>query len=193
MIGISVVFALKLPSVLSGNGFEYKGEYNETRKLLEDEFGQAKSSIILVFQRDSTVNETAWNQYIHETFEDLKKFDGAKSITTPFDREGMIKDEFAYGLLSFDKKAEDLGKEIDQLNKILKNKQGLKVTMTGEPMIVQDLNIASQEDLAKAEMIGLPIALLVLVLAFRGINCGLYSDCYRCCIDLDYHGSSFLL
>ncbi len=169
MIGISVVFALKLPSVLSGNGFEYKGEYNETRKLLEDEFGQAKSSIILVFQRDSTVNETAWNQYIHETFEDLKKFDGAKSITTPFDREGMIKDEFAYGLLSFDKKAEDLGKEIDQLNKILKNKQGLKVTMTGEPIIVQDLNIASQEDLAKAEMIGLPIALLVLVLAFGGL------------------------
>lgn len=35
LIGISGVFALKLPSVLSGNGFEYKGEYNETRKLLE--------------------------------------------------------------------------------------------------------------------------------------------------------------
>lgn len=169
VIGISMVFALKLPSVLSGNGFEYNGEYNETRKLLENEFGQAKSSIILVFQRDSTVNQKEWHQYINATIEDLKQFDGAKSITTPFDREGMIKEEFAYGLLTFDKKAEDLGKEIDQLNTILKNKQGLKVTMTGEPIIVQDLNIASQEDLAKAEMIGLPIALLVLVLAFGGL------------------------
>ncbi|MEH7254063.1 MMPL family transporter [Neobacillus niacini] len=169
VIGISMVFALKLPSVLSGNGFEYNGEYNETRNLLENEFGQAKSSIILVFQRDSTVNQKEWHQYINATIEDLKQFDGAKSITTPFDREGMIKEEFAYGLLTFDKKAEDLGKEIDQLNTILKNKQGLKVTMTGEPIIVQDLNIASQEDLAKAEMIGLPIALLVLVLAFGGL------------------------
>ena len=169
IIAISVVFALKLPSVLSGNGFEYKGEYMETRKLLEDDFGQATSSIILVFQRESTVSDLAWNHFIQETFENLKKFDGAKQITTPFDRDGMIKDKIAYGLLSFDKKAEDLGKEIDQLRKILKSKTGLTVTMTGEPIIVQDLNIASQEDLAKAEMIGLPIALLVLVLAFGGL------------------------
>jgi putative drug exporter of the RND superfamily len=169
IIALSVVFALKLPSVLSGNGFEYKGEYNETRMLLEKEFGHAKSSIILVFERKSTVNDRDWNQYIKGTFEDLKNFDGAKSVTSPFDREGMIKDEVAYGVLAFDKKAEDLSTEINQLNKILKNKKGLTVTMTGEPIIVQDLNLASQEDLAKAEMIGLPIALLVLVLAFGGL------------------------
>ncbi|MEH7494885.1 MMPL family transporter [Neobacillus niacini] len=169
IIGISGFFALKLPSVLSGNGFEYKGEYNETRKLLEKDFGQAKSSIILVFQRESSVSDNDWNQYIQTTFKDLKEFDGAKSITTPYDRDGMIKGDYAYGLLSFDKSAEGLSDEIHQLNKILKNKKGLKVMMTGEPIIVQDLNIASQEDLAKAEMIGLPIALIVLVLAFGGL------------------------
>lgn len=169
IIGISGVFALKLPSVLSGNGFEYKGEYNETRKLLEKDFGQTKSSIILVFQRESSVSEDDWNQFIQTAFEDLKEFDGAKSITTPYDRDGMIKEDYAYGLLSFDKSAEGLSDEIHQLNEILKNKEGLKVTMTGEPIIVQDLNIASQEDLAKAEMIGLPIALMVLVLAFGGL------------------------
>ncbi|MEH7179644.1 MMPL family transporter [Neobacillus vireti] len=169
LIGLSVVFALKLPAVLSGNGFEYKGEYNETRMLLEEEFGQAKSSIILVFEKEQTVNKTDWNQFINDTFEKLKEFDGAKSITSPLDRDGMMKGEIAYGLIAFDKKAEDLEEEIDQLKKILKNKQGLSVTMTGEPIIVQDLNIASQEDLAKAEMIGLPIALIVLVLAFGGL------------------------
>ncbi|MFP7295634.1 MMPL family transporter [Neobacillus niacini] len=169
IITTSVVFALKLPSVLSGNGFEYKGEYNETRTLLEEEFGQAKSSIILVFERERSINDTDWHQYIRGTFEGLKNFDGAKSITSPFDRDGMIKEEVAYGLLAFEKKAENLGDEIEQLKKLLKNKQGLTVTMTGEPIIVQDLNIASQEDLAKAEMIGLPIALLVLVLAFGGL------------------------
>jgi putative drug exporter of the RND superfamily len=169
IIGISGIFALKLPSVLSGNGFEYNGEYNETRKLLEKDFGQAKSSIILVFQKENSVTDENWNQFIQAAFDDLKEFDSAKSITTPYDRDGMIKDNYAYGLLSFDKSAESLSDEIDELNKILKNKKGLKVTMTGEPIIVQDLNIASQEDLAKAEMIGLPIALIVLVLAFGGL------------------------
>nr|WP_207627629.1 MMPL family transporter [Neobacillus sp. MM2021_6] len=162
-------FALKLPSVLSGNGFEYKGEYAATRKVMENNFGQAKSSIILVFEKKQTVSEDRFRTFIEETFEKLADFNGAKQIITPFEREGMIKGQYAYGLLTFNKKAESLGNEIEQLNGLLKNKQGLKVTMTGEPIIVQDLNVASQEDLAKAEMIGLPIALVVLIFAFGGL------------------------
>lgn len=169
IIGLSVVFALRLPSVLSGNGFEYKGEYNATRMLLEEDFGHAKSSIILVFEKEKMISDHEWKKFIQATFDNLKEFNSAKSITSPFERDGMINDDYAYGLLTFDKNAEDLSNEIEQLNKILKNKKGLKVTMTGEPIIVHDLNIASQEDLAKAEMIGLPIALIVLILAFGGL------------------------
>ncbi|GHI00536.1 MMPL family transporter [Neobacillus kokaensis] len=162
-------FALRLPSVLSGNGFEYKGEYNETRKILEKEFGQPKSSIILVFEKDRNVSSEKFTAYIKDTFNNLKGFDAAEKMTSPLDRPGMVKENYAYGLIAFDKKAESLGKEIDQLHTKLKNKDGLKVTMTGEPVIVKDLNSASQEDLAKAEMIGLPIALIVLILAFGSI------------------------
>jgi RND superfamily putative drug exporter len=162
-------FALKLPSVLSGNGFEYKGDYNETRKILEKDFGQAKSSIILFFEKDKAVSDKNFKNFIDGTFEKLTDFDGAEKIISPYERDGMIKDQYAYGILTFNKNAENLGKEIAELKDLLKDKQGLKVTMTGEPIIVQDLNAASQEDLAKAEMIGLPIALVVLVLAFGSL------------------------
>lgn len=161
-------FALRLPSVLSGNGFEYNGEYNQTKKSLEKDFGQPKSTIILLFQKDRSTASDEWKNYIQETFTALKHFKGAKTVTTPFDQQGMIKGNNAYGLLTFAKDSESLGKEISQLKKLLKDKPGMKVTMTGEPIIVQDLNKASQEDLAKAEMIGLPIALIVLILAFGG-------------------------
>jgi RND superfamily putative drug exporter len=163
------VFALKLPNVLSGNGFEYQGEYNQTKKILENDFGQPKSSIILLFHRDKMIKEIEWEKYIGDTFKHLTRFDDVNTITTPFDREGMIKGSYAYGLLTFNKGSENLGKEISQLQQKLKNKHGLTVTMTGEPVIVQDLNQASQEDLAKAEMIGLPIALLVLILSFGSV------------------------
>ncbi|ETI67641.1 MMPL family transporter [Neobacillus vireti] len=163
------IFALKLPSVLGGNGFEYKGDYNETRKILEKDFGQAKSSIILVFEKDKAVSDMNFKNFIDGTFKKLTDFDGAEKIISPYERDGMIKDHYAYGILTFNKNAEGLGKEIAELKDLLKNKQGLKVTMTGEPIIVQDLNAASQEDLAKAEMIGLPIALVVLVLAFGSL------------------------
>jgi putative drug exporter of the RND superfamily len=162
-------FALKLPSVLSGNGFEYKGEYNKTRNLLEQDFGHAKSSIILVFEKDKSVSNEDFEQFILATFEKLSAFDDAEQIISPYNRKGMVKGNYAYGLLTFNKNAESLGKEINHLKAILKDKKGLKVIMTGEPIIVQDLNTASQEDLAKAEMIGLPIALIVLILAFGGL------------------------
>ncbi|MFL6558470.1 MAG: MMPL family transporter, partial [Bacillus sp. (in: firmicutes)] len=163
------LLALKLPSVLSGNGFEYKGEYNKTRKLLEQEFGHPKSSIILVFEKDKTVRNEDFRKFILSTFEKLKDYDNAERIISPSEQNGMVKDQYSYGLLTFNKGADNLGKEITELKTLLVNKKGLKVTITGEPIIVQDLNIASQEDLAKAEMIGLPIALVVLILAFGGL------------------------
>ncbi|MDN3018824.1 MMPL family transporter [Paenibacillus sp. BSR1-1] len=162
-------FALQLPSVLSGNGFEFKGEYSETRRILEQDFGQPKSSLILVFEKEKQISEKKFHDFIQNTFDKLRNFDGAHKATTPFERDGMLKGNYAYGLLTFNKKPESLGTEIDELKKFLKNKNGLKVTITGEPVIVKDLNAASQEDLAKAEMIGLPIALIVLILAFGGI------------------------
>ncbi len=162
-------FALKLPNVLSGNGFEYKGEYNQTRNILEQEFGHPKSSIILVFEKHKTVSDDIFKRFILDTFDKITTKHVGKQVISPFEREGMVDDNYAYGLITFNKNAESLGKEINQLKALLGNKKGLKVTMTGEPIIVQDLNTASQEDLAKAEMIGLPIALIVLILAFGGL------------------------
>lgn len=162
-------FALKLPSVLSGNGFEYKGAYKETREILEKDFNNPKSSIILVFERDKTVSDKQWRNYIEKTFQRLEGFDQAEKIISPLGREGMMKNNYAYGLINFSKDAGSLGKEIKSLDKRLTNGKGLKVTMTGEPIIVKDLNEASQKDLAKAEMIGLPIALVVLLLAFGSL------------------------
>jgi putative drug exporter of the RND superfamily len=165
LIFVFSFFALRLPTVLSGNGFVYHGEYNKTKDILEQDFGQPKSSIILLFHKKSDISNQEWTEYIKETFNQLHGF----SVTTPFAQEGMMKGNDAYGLISFNKEPESLGKEINQLHRILKNKKGLTVTMTGEPIMVKDLNEASQSDLAKAEMIGLPIALIVLILSFGGI------------------------
>jgi putative drug exporter of the RND superfamily len=169
IIGISVFFALKLPSVLKGNGFNYLGQYNETRKLLEKEFGHAQSSIILLFEKEKNISNQSWQKFIQTTIKELKDSHVTNEMITPFDKEGMLKQNYAYALLNFNKNAESLGDEIVQIEKQLKNKKGLNVTMTGEPIIVQDLNKASQKDLAKAEMIGLPIALIILILAFGGL------------------------
>ena len=81
----------------------------------------------------------------------------------------MLKDDIAYGALLFEKESDSLNDTITELRSILKEKDGMSASITGEPVIVKDLNQASQDDLAKAEMIGLPIAMVVLILAFGSL------------------------
>lgn len=162
-------FALQLPSVLSGNGFEFDGEYKQTKKILEEDFGQHTSSIIVLFEKDKDIKEEDWHLFIKDSFEKAEQASKAEDSISPFQQEDMLKDNSAYGILLFDKSAESMTDEINNLRDVLKNKNGLTISLTGEPVIVKDLNQASQEDLAKAEMIGLPIALIVLILAFGGL------------------------
>lgn len=162
-------FALKLPSVLSGNGFEYKGEYKETRKILDEEFGQPKSTIIVLFEREKNVSDKKWKNFIKDTLAKTEKVPTVEDSISPFEQQGMLKDQIAYGVLLFEKEAGSLGDTISKLRSTLKNKDGMSVSITGEPVIVKDLNQASQDDLAKAEMIGLPIAMVVLILAFGSL------------------------
>lgn len=163
------IFAFKLPSVLSGNGFEYDGEYKETRDILEKDFGQPESTIILLFEKKRDIPDEKWHSFINDTFKRLENYKPASGLISPFEMDGMVKGNYAYGILTFDMDAGSLADEIRELEPFLKDKKGLSVKMTGEPVIVRDLNEASQKDLARAEMIGLPIALVVLILAFGGL------------------------
>jgi putative drug exporter of the RND superfamily len=169
-VGIIVFFgffALQLPSVLRGNGFEFDGEYKQTKEIIEEDFGQHPSSVIVLYEKEGEASEEKWKSFIKDSFEKAEKI--AEDSVSPFQQEGMIKENIAYGLLMFDKEASSMSEEINDIRKVLKNTDGIKVSITGEPVIVKDLNQASQDDLAKAEMIGLPIALIVLVLAFGSL------------------------
>ncbi|KAA0547348.1 MMPL family transporter [Bacillus sp. BGMRC 2118] len=162
-------FAFKLPSVLSGNGFMYDGEYIRTEDMLEKEFGHSPSTILLIFERKKNVNDTRWQSYIETSLNELYELEGLIQVLSPFDRDGMIKDTYAYGVLSFDKASDEMGETVSDIREKLNNEVGMTVSITGEPVIVKDLNEASQKDLAKAEMIGLPIALVVLLLSFGSL------------------------
>ncbi|WP_121612231.1 MMPL family transporter [Mesobacillus foraminis] len=162
-------FALKLPTVLSGNGFEFDGEYNQTKTLLEKDFHHPRSSIIVLFEKEEHISEENFHSYIKDSLTSAGKLPGVDGIITPFDQEGMLREKLAYGLLTFNKDSADMGDDVANLRSLLKDSEGIDVSITGEPVIVKDLNQASQEDLAKAEMIGLPIALIVLIFAFGGL------------------------
>ncbi|RXZ79182.1 MMPL family transporter [Paenibacillaceae bacterium] len=172
------VFALQLPSVLKGNGFVMKGTYADVNQLLHDRFGVNKSTLLLLFEQDTNKSEEQFQAFITQSVERMQAIglESLQGVTAPYKANGALqdpalyKDGLAYVSLGFDLEAGDMGANIDIIQlELAELKKSGSIMLTGSPVIEQDLNTASQEDLTRAEMLGLPVALVVLLLAFGGL------------------------
>lgn len=157
-------FALDLPSLLEGDGFRTDGEYEQVQEILTDDFDRPESTILVLF-------ETADDEKIEQTLTEIENLNIASSIQSPLDTEELYKENTAYAAVHFDEESTDLADEIADIRSITEEISG--VTLTGEPVISEDINKASQEDLKNAELIGLPFALLILLVAFGTLTASL--------------------
>ncbi|MBS4219521.1 MMPL family transporter [Bacillus sp. FJAT-49711] len=161
---LSGIFALKLPSVLSGSGFEYEGSYKEVEKVMDEDFNIPASSLILLFEKSDEAAEEDFKSYIENTMTRITKVKNVEiQQSSP-----QIKDNKAFAVLSFNNK-DQMPKSIESVRDKLEDEDSFSVGLTGRAVIEEDMNQAAQEDLVRAELIGIPIALIVLLLAFRGV------------------------
>ena len=160
LLVILAYLALQLPAKLQGDGFFYDGDHAYVTDELSETFNLPAKTIFVLFE-DKTEEE------INSALESLETIEEIQTITSPVGVEELNNNDFAYGLLEFDNTVVDYFPIIDELREKLGENNGISIT--GEPVISKDINLASQNDLIKAETIGLPIALIVLLLAFGTI------------------------
>lgn len=153
-------FALQLPSKLQGDGFFVDGDHTYVTNELSETFDLPAKTVFVLFKDKSDTDITT-------IMEKLENIEQVHAITSPVGNADLTKNGYAYGLLEFDNTIVDYFPIIDEIREIIDDEQG--VTITGEPVISKDINVASQKDLIKAEAIGLPIALIVLLLAFGSV------------------------
>lgn len=154
---ILTVFALQLPSKLQGDGFSYNGDYQRVTAELSETFGLPASTIFVLFDSKS-------DEEIERVLTNLEAVEEIDKITSPIGVESLNKDNLSYAMLDFDNTVEDYFPIIDEIREITDQEKGISIT--GAPVISKDTNLASQKDLMTAEAIGVPIALVVLLLAF---------------------------
>lgn len=151
-------FALQLPDELRGNGFSRDGEYQAVEEVLKQDFGQDAFQIIVLFEGTDADVKTA----IEKNIPVLQS--AAKGrVIGPDQNPEALKDGKGYvlvGVPSEDKVHQEAVRDA------LIKQDGVSIRLTGEPIIVEDLNEASKNDLIRAELIGIPAALLVLLLVF---------------------------
>ncbi|WP_391118022.1 MMPL family transporter [Psychrobacillus sp. L3] len=157
---ILAIFAIRLPGLLQGDGFKTDGEHQQVMEELSDTFDLPAETMFVVF--DHTTDDI-----IKKTLANIEGLHIAKSIQSPLDDSSLYKDHIAYAMLHFNSDTNDLPGVVDTLRKEINDEKG--VTLTGGAAINKDINSASQQDLVNAEAIGLPIAVIVLLLAFGSV------------------------
>lgn len=157
---VMAYFAIQLPSKLQGDGFFVKDDHIRVTEELSETFGLPAKTIFVLFE-----NKT--DEEINVTLQEFQQVEEIASVTSPIGVEALNKEGIAYATLNFDNTIDDYFPIIDELREIIGDDKG--IALTGEPVISKDINIASQKDLMKAEAIGVPIAIIVLLLAFGTI------------------------
>lgn len=156
--GFMAFQAVKLPGVLEGDGFRMDGEYEQVADRLIDEFGLPAETMFLVF-------EEMTDEEIKTTVSDVKDLGISEEIISPLEDDSLYSEDLSYALLHFEEDT-DLSAAVQDIREAT-DKDG--AVLTGGTAISEDINQASQRDLVKAETIGLPIALIVLLLAFGSV------------------------
>ncbi|MBW7477093.1 MMPL family transporter [Paenibacillus oenotherae] len=161
--------ASKLPAVLEDHGLLADGDYSEVQRILAVDYQIPDDPVILLFEREAQLSTAEFHGFIALTLQRLEGVRGIEAIRSPLEHPGMFKGNYAYALLASSYKSYEITPLLNEAAARLPAHEFASVTMTGKSVIQRDVNETSERDLRQAEMIGLPIAFLILLFAFRGI------------------------
>jgi len=161
-------YAPKLPGVLKDHGLTPDGAYAKVQQMLSADFHIPEDPVILVFEKKQPVTEAQFRRFIGQTLFRLQGIGGLSEVVSPLEREGMMRQNYAYALLGFEQRPYEMEPVLDEMQRRLPKSGGISVNITGKSAVQADVNRASGHDLRKAERLGIPVAFLILWLAFGG-------------------------
>jgi len=162
------LFAQRTPGMLKDNGFTPKGsEADLGYDGLRDDLGLPLTVIQLVYTgKGLDLTEERHMKAILDALSDLGKLPYVENISfVSSPRSVGHRDVQAVSVaLSLD--TDPALEKYPELKSRVRVPAGMNVYVTGGPAIMYDMQTASKRDIAKSEAIGLPIALVVLLLVF---------------------------
>ncbi|OES46742.1 hypothetical protein BA724_01265 [Domibacillus iocasae] len=160
-------FAAKLPSKLEGDGFRTDGDYETVQKELHDTFDFPENTLLVLFEKNESESENAFRSKIESTLTSIDGSVSPSAIDSPIENSDWMEADIAYAAVHFEDESIAMDPVIENVRSIIDQKDG--ISLTGGPVISKDINKASQDDLKRAELIGLPVALIVLLLALGSV------------------------
>ncbi|WOV87175.1 MMPL family transporter [Sporosarcina oncorhynchi] len=157
---VMAILAIRLPGQLEGDGFRMDAEHEKVMKIASETFDLPAETMFIVF-------DNVKDDKISTTLDKVEKLNLTSEIVSPLDNTEQYTEEVSYAMLHFDNVERDMSAVVTDIREKIGDENG--IVLTGQSAFTKDINAASQRDLMKAEAIGLPIAIIVLLFAFGTI------------------------
>ena len=177
IVGLLVVIGLNVWAAgaggrLSQGGWQVPGsEAARAEALVADRFGERATAMIVLFtDPEGDAGSEAFQATVSEAVAPLAGEETVDEIVTYADvgdpsllsRDGTK----TFALVRLNEELDQAVDDAGQLAALVEAPDGVETTVTGIPMIQHEFNEAVERDLVQAELISLPIALLILLAVF---------------------------
>ncbi|MGG1678463.1 MMPL family transporter [Neobacillus sp. NRS-1170] len=164
-------FAVKLPKQLKDSGFNPTGSESDRGFIqMKEKIGIAPSTITIVYRsRHLDLTSEQEKKTILESLNPLKKKNYVESIN--INQNARLKEDKSIQSVIVKLKLDgpEALDRFPEMRKLIPKPKGMDIFIDGGTATLYDVQKATKHDLAKSEMIGLPIALIVLLFIFGTI------------------------
>jgi RND superfamily putative drug exporter len=152
--------------------FDETSESAQANKILNKELGYSYNRFVVIYHHPRWLaTDKKFIAEIQNSLSNLKQFSSQHQILFPQANPQQISADkhTAYAVILF-KSNQEIGHEfITQLNSFIKQPLNLTMKIGGEPIFLDDVTKQTQQDLNKAEYIGTPAAIVILLLIFGSV------------------------
>jgi RND superfamily putative drug exporter len=173
LVAMVVPLLSDIEAPLQVGGFSSNGsEGARAVRVLEQELGFSPSQLALIFTSDTLeANDPQFLSRITAAVANVERMPFVDDVITPELDPTLIapSGKLAYAVVGLPMPAEEAQAEAKAVEAALIDQPDLHVLIAGGPSFYADVEVASQRDLQRAELIAFPFALIALIFVFGSI------------------------
>jgi putative drug exporter of the RND superfamily len=174
LLGVSLPLAPQVPGALRSGGFSTDDlEASRARLVLQDELGAPPSAMVILLrsQTEAVAGDPAFEIAVAQVLADVPQAPYVAGLLTHHasPRQVSADGRTVYEIVALDLPPDDSPLALEPLQEALRPVPGIETYLAGGPAFYGDIQVLSERDLQRSELVSLPLAALALLLVFGSV------------------------
>jgi putative drug exporter of the RND superfamily len=141
-------------------------------RILDRKLGFSSNQLLIIYHsKDLTATNALFQEKLERSLHQLKNYPLKTKIIFPNMNKKQISSDkhTAYVVLFFESKSKLTAEQLQEIKSLIKKPSHMTMELGGESVFIDSLNVQTQKDLSKADLIAAPISIITLILVFGSI------------------------